>query len=52
MTILTFWASMLCMMLYGYSVGFGLLQETQIACGTAACALAWWNAREVFDRVK
>jgi hypothetical protein len=49
MIILTFWASMLCTMLYGYAVGFGLLQETQIACGTAACVFAYWNAREVWQ---
>jgi hypothetical protein len=47
MITLTFWSCMLCMCLYGYSVGFGLMQSTQVACGIAACTFAYWNRREI-----
>jgi hypothetical protein len=47
MITLTFWASMLCTMLYGYAVGYELMQTTQIACGIGACTFAYWNRREI-----
>jgi hypothetical protein len=47
MTMLTFWASLLCAMLYGYAIGFGLLTETAVLCGASAALFGYWNAREV-----